>query len=90
MNASASRNNLSLRDIGALLDHITLNMQDQLDAKRIAVMGGSCTYLEPSTSDKHAHSSNLNTGRRGLYDFCEHTFMAILITDDSNLSRLQQ
>lgn len=32
-----------LRDIGALLDYITSDMQNELDSSRIAVSGGSCT-----------------------------------------------
>ena len=33
------------RDIGALLDYITSSMQNELDPSRIAVSGGSCTWL---------------------------------------------
>ncbi|KAJ7482383.1 Alpha/Beta hydrolase protein [Mycena galericulata] len=32
----------SVKDIGALLDHIEQSMKNELDASRIAVMGGSC------------------------------------------------
>ncbi|KIM86274.1 hypothetical protein PILCRDRAFT_321523 [Piloderma croceum F 1598] len=35
----------SVKDIGALLDHIDQNMKNELDSARIAVMGGSCRSL---------------------------------------------
>jgi len=35
----------SVKDIGALLDHIDQNMKNELDSAHIAVMGGSCKPL---------------------------------------------
>ncbi|KAJ7802858.1 alpha/beta-hydrolase [Mycena olivaceomarginata] len=37
----------SVKDIGALLDHIEHSMKNELDASRIAVMGGSCQKYPP-------------------------------------------
>ncbi|KAI0286486.1 hypothetical protein BC826DRAFT_80469 [Russula brevipes] len=37
----------SVKDNGALLDHIDKNMKNELVASHIAVMGGSCPYSHP-------------------------------------------